>query len=52
MREETFAIPTNGLAAEQEDRAPEEWSQLVKEAARSFGADAAGISTYRPEWTF
>ena len=52
MREETFAIPTNGLAAEQEDRAPEEWSQLVKEAARSFGADAAGISTYRSEWTF
>ena len=52
MREETFAIPINGLTAEQEDRAPEEWSQLVKEAALSFGADAAGISTYRPEWTF
>ena len=48
MREETFAIPTNGLAAEQEDRAPEEWSQLVKEAARSFWADADGISAYRP----
>ena len=52
MREETFAIPINGLAAEQEDRAPEEWSQLVKEAARSFGADATGISAYRPEWTY
>ncbi len=33
MREETFAIPVNGLAAEKEDRAPEEWSQLVKETA-------------------
>ena len=52
MREETFSIPINGLATEQEDRDPEEWSQLVKEAARSFGADATGISAYRPEWTY
>ena len=52
MREETFSIPVNGLATEQEDRDPEEWSQLVKEAARSFGADATGISAYRPEWTY
>ena len=52
MREETFSIPINGLATEQEDRDPEEWSQLVKEAARSFGADATGISPYRPEWTY
>ena len=52
MREETFSIPVNGLATEQEDRDPEEWSQLVKEAARSFGADASGISAYRPEWTY
>mgnify|MGYP003315787665 FL=1 len=49
MREETFSIPVNGLATEQEDRDPEEWSQLVKEAARSLGADAARISAYRPE---
>ena len=52
MREETFSIPVNGLATEQEDRDPVEWSQLVKEAARSFGADATGISAYRPEWTY
>ena len=52
MREETFSIPINGLATEQEDRDPEEWSQLVKEAARSFGADATGISAYHPEWTY
>ena len=52
MREETFSIPINELATEQEDRDPEEWSQLVKEAARSFGADATGISAYRPEWTY
>ena len=52
MREETFSIPIKGLATEQEDRDPEEWSQLVKEAARSFGADATGISAYRPEWTY
>ena len=52
MREETFSIPINGLATEQEDRDPEEWSQLVKGAARSFGADATGISAYRPEWTY
>ena len=52
MREETFSIPINGLANEQEDRDPEEWSQLVKEAAGSFGADATGISAYRPEWTY
>ena len=52
MREETFSIPVNGLATEQEDRDPEEWSQLVKEATRSFGADATGISAYRPEWTY
>ena len=52
MREETFSIPVNRLATEQEDRDPEEWSQLVKEAARSFGADATGISAYRPEWTY
>ena len=52
LREETFAIPVNGLAAEKEERAPEEWSQLVKEAARSCGADAAGICAYRPEWTY
>ena len=52
MREETFSIPINELATEQEDRDPEEWSQLVKEAARSFGADATGISAYHPEWTY
>ena len=52
MREETFSIPINGLATEQEDRDPEEWSRLVKEAARAFGADATGISAYRPEWTY
>ena len=52
MREETFSIPVTGLATEKEDRDPEEWSQLVKEAARSFGADATGISAYRPEWTY
>ena len=52
MREETFSIPIKGLATEQEDRDPEEWSQLVKEAAKSFGADATGISAYRPEWTY
>ena len=52
FREETYAIPVNPVAETQEERAPEEWSTLVKEVALSSNADAAGICEYRSEWTF
>lgn len=51
-RQRTQAIPVHDVAPEKVEKSAEEWTELVKAAARKFETDVVGICAYRPEWTY
>lgn len=51
-RQRAIEAPVAPLAETREEKSAEEWSRLMKEAAREAGADAVGIARVEPEWVF
>ena len=45
-------LPVAPLAERRVERGADEWTRLVKDAARAAGADAVGITRMQPEWVY
>lgn len=44
--------PVSAVAESRVDRSAEEWTRLVKDAARRAGADDVGITRVQPQWVY
>ena len=51
-RMRAMELPVAPLAEHRVERGADEWTRLVKDAARAAGADAVGITRMQPEWVY